>query len=113
MGESMPDLKADFEQLKRAAGGIGSSAEETASRLASFQSELASYGEPWKDDPSPVGELIGAIYGVISQAALEAFGDNAKEMGEHARKVGQLAQGTETAEDLSALEVNHVRDVLG
>jgi hypothetical protein len=109
----MAELNVDFGQLRRAGAGIGSSADAASSRLASFQSELAGYGEPWKDDPSPVGQLIGAIYGVIAQAAHEAFADNANAMGEHAKKVHVMASGYNQAEDVSALEVNHIRQVLG
>jgi uncharacterized protein YukE len=109
----MTDLNVDFEQLRRSGAGIRSSADDASSRLAAFQSELSGYGEPWKGDPSPVGQLIGAIYGVISQAALEAFGDNSKAMNEHAKKVQSMAQNYHEAEDVSSIEVNRVREILG
>lgn len=108
----MTELKVDFGQLHRAGKGIGSSADDAVTRLTSFQSELARYGEPWKDDPSPVGALIGAIYGVIAQAAHEAFHDNATTMGEHAKKVHAMTSGYQRSEDISAIEVNNVRDML-
>lgn len=109
----MSDLQVDFGQLRRSGSGIASSADAASSRLTAFQSELAGYGEPWKDDPSPVGQLIGAIYGVIAQAAQEAFTDNAKAMRGHADKVHAMASGYNDAEDVSSIEVNNVRKVLG
>lgn len=109
----MTDLKVDFGQLRRSGSGIGSSAGAASSRLAAFQSELAGYREPWKDDPSPVGQLIGAIYGVIAQAAQEAFTDNATAMRGHGDKVNAMASGYNDAEDAGSIEVNNVRKVLG
>lgn len=109
----MADLNVDFTQLHRAGTGVGSSADQSMTHLAALQSELAGHGEPWKDDPSPVGGLIGAIYGAISQAAQEAFHDNAATMGRQAENIHAMASGFQQSEDLSTIEVNNVRDVLG
>src|SRR5260370_31964611 len=83
-GGSMDELNVDFEQIRRSGAGIGSSAQDAADRMGSFQSELASYGEPWGNDM--IGSLIGGSDQAISQAAFEAFGDNDEEMTRHGHK---------------------------
>lgn len=108
MGEQ---LKVDTGQIRRSATGMRGSAAQLRSRLQAFQAKMAGYGEPWGSDE--IGIAIGAIYTAASELAFECYASQIDGIDEMAEGVIVMANNYQKSEDLSKIEVNRVRDVLG
>lgn len=105
------ELSVDPQHIRRSGAGVRSSAQQLRSELQAFQNHLAGYGEPWGNDD--LGSLIGGCYQAISELAFDCYNDNIAELEGHADGVNAMASTYFQAEDVSAIEVNRVHDVLG
>lgn len=111
MGDRM-DIDPD--QIGSAGRGIRSSAERLRSEWATFQQELASYGEPWGNDD--LGSLIGMLYQGVHELAADCYQDNASAIDADAERMNTMATNyreTERRTTDQVSEFNRVRDVLG
>ncbi|GIF66123.1 hypothetical protein Ais01nite_41580 [Asanoa ishikariensis] len=70
----MADLGVDSAALRYSGGGVRNTAEDMSQRLAAFQSELASYGQPWGNDD--LGSLIGMAYETVLDVAMDCITEN-------------------------------------
>ena len=96
----------------RAGGdGIVATAGQLRERLASFQQELAGYGEPWGTDD--LGTLIGTCYQAIADLAMEVYQDNLDELDAYGEDVGAMADTYEQAEQATEDSVRTITDRLG
>ncbi|MBA9007244.1 WXG100 family type VII secretion target [Thermomonospora cellulosilytica] len=105
------ELGFDSPAIDRAGGRIQLSANDLKAKVDAFNTELQSYGQPWGSDD--VGMLIGMCYQAIYEIAMECFQENIAELSEYGNSVRVMAATYRESEDLSAIEVNRVRDILG
>ncbi|MFI0405713.1 hypothetical protein [Actinomadura sp. 3N508] len=107
----MTELRFDSTQIQRSGDRIQISANELKSKLEAFTSELEGFGQPWGADE--IGMLIGMCYQGIYEAAMECFQGNIEDMSAVGDDVKVMAATYRESEDLSKIEVNRVRDILG
>lgn len=107
----MREMRVDAEEIHRAGGGIVSSVETLQEKLRAFEGELRGFGQPWGNDD--IGSLIGMCYQAIYEVAMECFTGNIGDLGGHAEGVKTMAATHREAEDVTTIEVNKVRDILG
>ncbi|MFC4912841.1 hypothetical protein [Actinomadura gamaensis] len=105
-----PELNVDHQQLLKTGRDIGAAATNLRSHWQQFQSELASYGEPWGNDD--IGSIIGGCYQAILQIFEDCLNDNIDGVQEHAEGVQSMAATYRESEDASHIEVNRVKDFL-
>ncbi|TNY38216.1 hypothetical protein [Thermomonospora catenispora] len=104
-------LKVDSGQIRRSANGMQGSAAQLRSKLQAFQAKMAAYGEPWGHDD--IGFAIGTIYTAASELAFECYASQIDGIDEMAEGAIVMANNYQKSEDLSEIEVNRVRDILG
>jgi hypothetical protein len=105
------ELRVDSGQIRRGATGIQGSASQLRSRLQAFQAKMAGYGEPWGGDD--IGFAIGTIYLAASELAFECYASQIDGIDEMSKGAIVMANNYQASEDLSEVEVNRVRDILG
>ena len=105
------ELRVTQDDLRRAAGLLGQAIDRTDADLAALEADLAGFGQPWGGDE--IGMLIGACYQGAYDMALECFTTNLDELDGFAEDLETMADTYQGAEDLSRIEVNRVREILG
>ena len=108
---SARQLHVDAEQISRSGAGITAAAQQLQSHLQGFQSQLGGFGQVFGTDA--VSSLISGCYQAISQVAMASYLDNLKALGAHGQRVRVMGAGYKQAEDVAAIEVNRVREILG
>jgi hypothetical protein len=108
---SQGQLRVDPGQIGRAGAGITAAARQIQSHLQEFGAELGGFGQVFGSDA--VSAAIGGCYEAIAQAAMTSFADNVRALGGHGERVRIMGAGYLRAEDVSAIEVNRVREILG
>ncbi|TDB91921.1 hypothetical protein E1264_00170 [Actinomadura sp. KC216] len=104
-------LKVDPGQIRKGATGMQGSSSQLRGRLQDFQAKLAGYGEPWGGDD--IGFVIGTIYMAASELAFDCYSSQIDGIDEMSEGATLMANNYQSAEDLSEVEVNRVRDILG
>jgi hypothetical protein len=85
---------------------IRAAAQQSHSQNASFQQELAGYGQPWGTDT--VGSLMGYCYGVISSVAAASYSSNAAALDDHGAGVQAIPSHWQQAEDTIRANISSV-----
>jgi hypothetical protein len=106
-----PELRVTQEDLRKAAGLLGQAIDGMDGDLSAFEGELGGFGRPWGGDE--IGMLIGACYQGAYDMAMECFTTNLDELDGFAEDLETMADNYQGAEDLSEIEVNRVREILG
>ncbi|MEV6343793.1 hypothetical protein [Actinoplanes sp. NPDC051851] len=88
-----------------------SSAQQIRSQLAAFQAQLSGYGEPWGTDD--LGSLIGEVYGVICELAMECYSENTIEIDEVGEGTRVMAVNYLDTEESNADRSQVYLDALG
>jgi hypothetical protein len=91
-------IEVDPDGIIDAGDNILASAQRMRSAVTAFNAELAAFGAPWGADD--LGSLIGMVYEVIRDLALESYEANAVEIediGKLGRVMGLNYQETEWA----------------
>ncbi|GAA1775837.1 hypothetical protein [Actinomadura chokoriensis] len=108
MGKELRVSEAD---LRKAASRLGQAIDQMDQDLAAFKGELSGYGQPWGGDD--IGMLIGACYQGAFELAMDCYDSNLDELDSFAEDLEEMADNYKDAEDLSEIEVNRVREILG
>ncbi|SEG78165.1 hypothetical protein SAMN04489712_11239 [Thermomonospora echinospora] len=104
-------FEVDSGQIRRGGSRMQSSAAGMRGRLQDFQARMAGYGEPWGGDD--IGFAIGTIYAAASELAFECYTSQIDGIDEFSEGAIVMANNYQKSEDLSGIEVNRVRDILG
>ncbi len=104
-------MEIDPDSIARAGSDMLSAADRIHREVSTFQSELASYGEPWGADD--LGSLIGMVYGVIEEIAMESYTGNAAEIEDIANGTRIMGANYAATEETNTDQVNKFRDALG
>lgn len=98
-------------QIGRAGDGMSAAARQLQSHLLAMRAELGGFGQVFGSDL--VSALISGCYQAISQAAMTSYDDNVRALGGHGERLRLMGTRYLRTEDLSAIEVNRVREILG
>ncbi|MFA1538474.1 WXG100 family type VII secretion target [Actinomadura monticuli] len=107
----MGELRVSEADLRKAAARLGQAIDQMDQDLAAFKGELSGFGQPWGGDD--IGMLIGACYQGAYDLAMECYDSNLDELDGFAEDLEEMADNYKDAEDLSEIEVNRVREILG
>lgn len=105
------EIEIDPETIIDAGDNILASAQRIRSAVSAFNAELAAFGAPWGGDD--LGSLIGMVYEMIRDLALESYDGNLVEIediGKLSRVMGMNYQETERA---IAEQLGRFREMLG
>ncbi|GAA2423146.1 hypothetical protein GCM10010191_38840 [Actinomadura vinacea] len=105
------ELRVSRDDLRRAATMLGQAIDRMDADLSALEGELGGFGQPWGGDE--IGMLIGACYEGALDMAMECFGTNMDELDGFVEDLEKMADNYRGAEDLSEIEVNRVREILG
>ncbi|REE97123.1 WXG100 family type VII secretion target [Thermomonospora umbrina] len=105
------ELQVDPGDIRKAAGELGKVIDKLDQDLTTLESDLAGFGEPWGGDD--IGMLIGMCYQGIHDLAMECFAGNLDELEAIAEDLEKMADNYQGSEELSDIEVNRVREILG
>ncbi|WUI01178.1 hypothetical protein OHR68_04970 [Spirillospora sp. NBC_00431] len=105
------ELRVSDADLRRAADRLGRAIDQMDGDLQAFKGELAGFGQPWGGDD--IGMLIGLCYQGAYDLAMDCYDSNLDELDSFADDLEEMADNYKGSEDLSEIEVNKIKEILG
>ncbi|MEV6350218.1 hypothetical protein [Actinoplanes sp. NPDC051851] len=103
-------LTIDPEGLDASGQSLQGVAERFGAALATFQAEIASFGQPWGADD--IGSLIGAAHDEVSAAAYECYQGVIDEMAAAGADLSGMAATYQALEDAIGQHMDTLRSGL-
>jgi hypothetical protein len=105
----LPGISTDPDVLAQAAQGIGTAAEELASRLQALSSTLTSES-PWGSDEP--GTLFGTLYAAVLGHAMQAMASHADRLAYAAGGLGGWAEHLSRTEQGVAGQLDSIKQMV-
>jgi hypothetical protein len=90
-------FSVDADRMRDAGDNISQSSQAMSGSVSQFEAQLASYGDAFGGDD--LGSLIGMVYGVIHDLAMDCFETNIADTQEAGETVTAMANNFSNTED--------------
>lgn len=106
----MSELDVSTPGMRRGADGVASASDAVQTHVDAHQRDMADMSDIAGDDD--LGSLIYACYQAIHDVAFGSYNDNNRALGDHAQRIGAMADTYDAGEQANTYEVNDVSKYL-